>query len=128
MSESPVERPRTILIADDDEGSLGPLAAWCRREGYAVIVARSAEEAMQRAAIESPDLIFLDIMIPSTDPFGLLFRLKGHDRTQSIPIFITSGSSDTEQKDLCHTFGALEFIEKPYEIAEVATLVARALG
>ena len=82
----------------------------------------------QRAQIESPDLIFLDIMIPSTDPFGLLFRLKGNDRTHRIPIFITSGASDTEQRDLCHTFGALEFIEKPYEIAEVATLVARALG
>ena len=128
MSESPVERPRTVLIADDDEGSLRDLASWLLREGYAVIFAKSGEEALQRAEIESPDLIFLDLRSPRTDPFALLFKLKGNGRTQGIPVFITSGEPDPEQKDLCHTFGALEFIEKPYEIAEVATMVAKAIG
>lgn len=128
MSESPIERPRTVLIADNDPDSPSELAAWLRKKGYAVIAVSSGSEALQRAEIESPDLIFIDIHLARTDPFELLFRLKASDRTQSIPVFITSGDPDDEQKDLCSTFGALEYIEKPYEIDEVASLVARAIG
>ena len=127
MAESPVDRQRRILVADDDEGSLALLTAWLQKEGYSVISAVDGEEALERAEAENPDLIFLDIMMPRLDGYSLLLRLKGNDRTQRIPVFIISGQSETEHRDLCQTFGALEFIEKPYRISEVASKVAKVL-
>jgi CheY-like chemotaxis protein len=128
MTERTLEKTQTILIADDDEGSLTLLSSWLQKEGYKVISAMDGEEALRRAEIESPDLIFLDIMMPRLDGYSLLLRLKGSDRTHRIPVFIISGQSEKEHKDLCQTFGAMEFIEKPYRIADVANKVSKALN
>lgn len=128
MAESPVESARSILVAGGDEGSLAPLSAWLGREGYQVLLAGDGEEALQKAVAHLPDLIFLDIQIPKLDGYSLLLRLKGNDRTHEIPVFICSGQSEREQKELSRTFGAVEFIEKPLRIADVACKVADALA
>lgn len=127
MAESPAESPRRVLIADGDPGSLSVLSAWLEKEGYRVDLATNGEEALRRAQEDPPDLIFLDITVPKVDGYALLMRLKGSERTHGIPVLITAGSSEKEDKDLCVAFGAVALIEKPYRIADVASRLADAL-
>jgi CheY-like chemotaxis protein len=124
MAESPEERPRRILIADDDEGSLDVLSGWLQKEGYQVVRVTNGEEALHRAQVDSPDLIFVDIMMPKLDGYSLLLRLKGNERTHRIPVLLTSWQPEPEDRDLSLTFGATGLIEKPYRIVEVAIRVA----
>ena len=128
MGESPVERLKKILIADDDEGSLDVLARWFEREGFEVILASNGEEALLKAQESAPDLIFLDIVMPKMDGYALLLQLKGSDRTHQIPVFIVSGLPAEDHGQICRTFGAVDFIEKPFELADLAGKVARAIS
>ena len=117
-----------ILIADDDEGTIALLSIGLEKEGYEVLTAFDGQEALEKAEEHRPDLILLDIMMPKLDGYSLLLRLKGAERTNRIPIFVISAQPKTEHEGICQTLGALEFIKKPYRMAEVIQKVTDALA
>ncbi|MCZ6689762.1 MAG: response regulator [Planctomycetota bacterium] len=127
MAESPVEKRRKILIADDDRKTLSLLSEWLEREGYEVTSATSGKDALRQASSEAPDCMLLDLNMPQLDGYSLLLRLKENDRTSRIPIVILSTQPEDENQDICRTFGPIQFVEKPFRIADVACKVAHAL-
>ena len=127
VAESPVEKRRKILIADDDRKTLRLLSEWLEREGYEVTSATSGEDALRQASSEAPDCMLLDLNMPQLDGYSLLLRLKENDRTSRIPIVILSTQAEDENQDICRTFGPIQFVEKPFLIADVACKVAHAL-
>jgi two-component system sensor histidine kinase/response regulator len=115
----PESTAKTILIVDDMPANLGVLTTHLEREGYVAVVAQGGEEGIERAAFVQPDLILLDVMMPGMDGFEACRRLKGDAATREIPVIFMTALSDTGDKLAGFAAGAVDYVTKPLNGAEV---------
>jgi PAS domain S-box-containing protein len=115
-------RKGTILVVDDMPASIDMIKAALENEKYDVIVATNAAKALKRAELKSPDLILLDVLMPDMDGFEACRRFKTTEKTREIPIIFMTGLAATENKVTGFEAGAVDYVTKPIEVAE---LVAR---
>jgi twitching motility two-component system response regulator PilH len=127
MPEESAQPARKVLIVDDDDAIIDILDRCFRMAKYSTILARRGEEALRKAQEERPDLICLDIMLPGLDGYSILMKLRGDPRTKDTPVFIVSGESVDIHRDISRTFGAVEFIGKPFDIKEILQKAANIL-
>lgn len=83
----------TILLVDDDPNILRPLRLLLEREGYRVLTASDGQAALAAAAVESPNLIVTDWMMPRLDGVGLCRQLRDDAATADIPVVMLSAAS-----------------------------------
>jgi signal transduction histidine kinase len=110
---------RTILIVDDMPTNLQVLANQLELRGYAVVVARDGEEGIRRAEFVRPDLILLDVMMPGLDGFETCRRLKALAATRDIPVIFMTALAETLDKLAGFDAGAVDYVTKPLDGAEV---------
>lgn len=113
----------TILVVDDTLESLKLLTDILETENYNVRPANSGEIALVSIAVNLPQLILLDIMMPGMDGFEVLHRLKSNPITRDIPVLILSAFSETEQRVKGLEQGAIDFISKPFQRQELLAKV-----
>lgn len=115
-----------ILVVDDEEDICAILKFNLSKEGYEVVTANSAEEALT-LDIASFDLLLLDVMMGGMSGFELTGKLKTDPKTAVVPvIFITARDTEddaVEGLDL----GADDYISKPFSIREVISRVKAVL-
>lgn len=102
-----------ILIVEDNKELAEVLCDFLRAEGYIVSVADNGERALYMYERYGARLVILDIMLPDTDGFEVLRRIRGNDNT---PIIIVSAKNEKEDKLNGLNLGADDYIEKPYDI------------
>ena len=111
-----------ILIVDDAPENIHILSE--ALSGYKRMIAKNGEKALKIAFGENkPDLILLDIEMPSMDGYEVCRKLKANEKTKKIPvIFLTSRSN---RKDIIKGFllGAQDYITKPFDIEELISRV-----
>jgi two-component system nitrogen regulation response regulator NtrX len=115
----------TILIVDDEDGIRESLSGILEDEGYDILAASSAEEALTTAAEQSPDLVFLDIWLPEMDGIEALSRLK--EMNCLMPVVMISGHGNIELAVKATRLGAYDFLEKPLSLEKVLIVAKRAL-
>lgn len=76
----------TILAVDDIATNIMLLKAVLSRAKYKIVTASGGNEALEKAAKESPDLILLDIMMPDMDGYEVIRHLKADPALQDIPV------------------------------------------
>ncbi|BDI28403.1 hypothetical protein CCAX7_004540 [Capsulimonas corticalis] len=113
----------TILIVDDTTDSLRLLAEILLAEGYTVRPADSGELALASAATNPPELILLDIRMPKIDGFEVCRRLKTRVETRDIPVIFISAMNAIDERVEGLKLGAVDFISKPYQRAELLARV-----
>lgn len=115
-----------ILVVDDEEDICAILKFNLSKEGYEVVTANSAEDALMMD-IASFNLLVLDVMMGGMSGFELTLKLKSDPKTAGIPvIFITARDTEddaVEGLDL----GADDYISKPFSIREVISRVKAVL-
>ena len=111
---------KKILIVDDEKPIVDILKFNLEKEGYSIITAFDGEEAYNKAITESPDLIFLDVMLPKMDGFTVCRKLR---EKISTPIIMLTAKEEEVDKVLGLELGADDYMTKPFSIRE---LVARA--
>lgn len=115
-----------ILVVDDEEDICAILKFNLSKEGYEVVTANSAEEALT-LDIASFNLLLLDVMMGGMSGFELTWKLKTDPKTAGVPvIFITARDTEddaVEGLDL----GADDYISKPFSIREVVSRVKAVL-
>jgi diguanylate cyclase (GGDEF)-like protein len=79
-----------ILVVDDDNAFTDLLALILANDGYKVITAQSAEEALQKIAAEPPDLVISDVEMPGMSGFELVKTLQENPIFRKIPIMLMS--------------------------------------
>lgn len=121
MSEFP--QTATVLIVDDVPTNLTILAQTLRDQGFTVWVATSGIAALQQLAHGLPDLILLDIQMPGMDGLETCTQLKADLRTQDIPIIFMTALSEQANKVEGLSLGAVDYITKPFQEAEVLARV-----
>ncbi len=116
-----------ILVVDDEEDICAILKFNLSKEGYEVVTANSAEEALT-LDIASFNLLLLDVMMGGMSGFELTGKLKTDPKTAGVPvIFITARDTEddaVEGLDL----GADDYISKPFSIREVVSRVKAVLS
>jgi len=112
-----------ILIVDDEPSITIPLKFLMEQNQFEVMVVHSGEDAL--AAIEQflPDLVLLDVMLPTVDGFQVCQNLKSDPRRKSIKVVFLSAM--TRDLDIAkgNTLGADAYITKPFSNAEVVRQV-----
>ena len=116
---------KIILIVDDNEGIVVSLTMVLEHGGYKVVSLMSGIEAKNIKA-PFPDLILLDIWMPSITGLEVCRHLKAHKNTKDIPIIMTSAYPDAATSALLA--GADGFIEKPYTLEKIFALIEEHLG
>ena len=116
-------RLQTILIVDDRPANLELMATELEAHGYIAVVAQGGAEAIERAGFVKPDLILMDVLMPSMDGFETTRRLKASDSTRDIPIIFMTALTDTAQKLAGFAAGAVDYVTKPLDGAEVLVRV-----
>ena len=112
-----------VLIVEDSENSLELLTAKMEGDGYEVDTARNGIEALEHVALDLPDIILMDVMMPRMDGYETCRRLKANDETRYIPVVMLTARSELEDKVLGLDLGAEDYIVKPYSLAEVSARV-----
>ena len=119
--------PATILIVDDERQNCKLLEALLRPEGYLTLSAASGEEALASIALQAPDLILLDVMMPGMDGHQVASLLKANPATASIPIIMVTALGDSSARLAGLNAGAEEFLTKPIDHAELRLRVRNLL-
>lgn len=109
----------TILIVDDTPANLSIAVESLEAHGLRVIVAQDGEEGVSRAGFAQPDLILLDVLMPGLDGFEVCRRLKADAKTRDIPVIFMTSLVDLEDKIKGFNAGAVDYVTKPLQIAEV---------
>ena len=122
MSEPGFVRP-TVLVVDDTPENIDVLNG-ILKEDFNVRVATSGERALAIARAEpAPELILLDVMMPTVDGYEVCRRLKSDYQTQRIPVIFVSAMSETEDETRGFELGAVDYISKPVSPAIVRARV-----
>ncbi len=111
--------PSVILLVDDNPTNLGILVKSLSEVGYRVRVAQDGESAIAQISYAKPDLILLDVMMPGVDGFETCHRLKQAPETKDIPVVFMTALTEVIDKVRGFQMGAVDYITKPFEIAEV---------
>ena len=119
--------PQTVLIVDDSPLVQRLLAGHLDEEGCRVICAGNGDEALARARSEQPDLILLDLILRDKSGFDVLRALKSDPRTSEAPVIFISGRSDVTNKVQGFELGAVDYVVKPFDAAELRARVRAAL-
>ena len=113
-----------ILIADDDRNICELLRIYLAKENYSVVLAGDGEEALEKFALEEPDIILLDVMMPRLDGWQVCRELR---KKSECPIIMITAKGETFDKVLGLELGADDYVVKPFEPKEIVARVKAVL-
>lgn len=116
MTDPQTARPSKVLVVDDEVAILQTLRYNLEKNGYVVCVAGDGRQALSVVEIEKPDLILLDIMLPSLDGIEVCREIR---RRSNVPILMLTAKGQEIDKVLGLEIGADDYITKPFSIHEV---------
>ena len=117
------QKPPNILMVDDTPANLILLSDMLKGRGYTVRAAVSGKLALLAARSTPPDLILLDISMPEMNGYEVCRHLKEDERLKDIPVVFLSALNET--LDIVNAFavGGVDYIAKPFQLAEVEARV-----
>jgi two-component system copper resistance phosphate regulon response regulator CusR len=106
-----------LLLVEDDARIARFVAKGLREQAYAVDAVANGDDALYQAAINTYDLIVLDVMIPGRDGFAVCRELRAAG--QKIPILMLTAKDAVEDRIAGLDFGADDYLTKPFEFREL---------
>ena len=116
-----------ILVVDDDVAGARLVGKYLLREGYIAVLAHDGRTALAKAAAEPFDLILLDVMMPGLDGLAVCRRLSADPATADVPVIFLSARGDLNDRVAGLDVGAVDYLVKPFEPADLLARVRVAL-
>ena len=113
------ERQPTVLIVEDEDSFVEALVVGLKREGFLVFTAKDGITALAQFDAVRPDLVLLDVMLPSLSGIDVCREIRSKSRT---PIIMVTAKTSEIDKVVGLELGADDYVTKPYSLRE---LVAR---
>lgn len=101
-----------ILFVDDDNFLRKVYEAELREKNFDVVLAQDGEEGLEKAQVEDPDLIILDMIMPKKSGFEVLTELQHNPKTKNIPVIILSNLGQEDDKKKGVDLGAVDYLIK----------------
>ncbi|RZI41182.1 EAL domain-containing protein [Herbaspirillum sp. HC18] len=119
MLMAPDDQVPDILVVDDTPADCHFVAAILAAQGYRVRSAHNGRQALEEIDTAAPDLILLDINMPDMDGFELCRQIKQSVQHTTIPVIFISVFDDTDIKVSAFNCGGIDYINKPFRVAEI---------
>lgn len=116
-----------LLVIDDAPEIHRLLAVRLKDEGLDFVTALSGGEGLELAESQQPSLILLDLSMPDLDGFEVLHRLKDNRATMEIPVIVLSADTTAASKVRAFEIGAMDYVTKPMDIAELRARIQSAI-
>jgi DNA-binding response OmpR family regulator len=117
-----------VLVIDDE----APIRLLCRVnlevEGVEVVEAADGPAGLAAAEKERPDVVLLDVMMPGLNGWSVAERLLENEKTRDIPIVFLTARADLRDRARGMDVGGLDYITKPFNPVELASLVTRVVA
>ena len=113
-----------VLVVDDDPNICDVLRMYLENEGYSVILSYDGEEALVKFNALKPDIILLDVMLPTLDGWQVCREVR---KKSSVPIIMITAKGDTFDKVLGLELGADDYVLKPFDSKELVARVKAVL-
>ncbi len=118
-----------VLVVDDEQDLLELVSYNLNKEGYRVACVSTGEDALAAAKRDLPDLIVLDLLLPTVDGLEVCRRLKMDPRTQHIPVLMLTAKSEEADVVTGLELGAEDYVTKPFSprvlVARVKAVLRR---
>ena len=114
----------TILVVEDEESFVDALTVGLGREGFEVAVARTGAEALEMFPSVEPDLVLLDVMLPTVSGLDVCRELRARS---SVPIIMVTAKSSEIDTVVGLEVGADDYVTKPYSMRELLARIGAVL-
>lgn len=116
-----------VLIVDDDPDCVELLTIHLLRRGHTVVGAKDGPDALELVSWERPDLILLDLRMPSVDGIRVIEILRGNDLTANTPVILMSAADREWATRRLPEDPLVRFLEKPLDFDVLNEMVAELL-
>ena len=119
---------RKILVLEDEPAVQTLINKQLTAHGFVVTVAGDGLDGLMKLESLKPDLIICDVMMPNLDGMGFVKAIKGHNKTQRIPVIFLTAKTDPRSMIDGINVGARFYVTKPFQIDDLLTKVNKALA
>ena len=119
--------PAKILVVEDHPDSREILVFQLRHVGYEAIGAETAEEGIEKALAEGPDVVVMDLGLPGLDGIEATVRLKQNPQTAHIPVIALTAWGEQFHKEKALAAGMMEYLTKPARLQVIKDVIEKVL-
>jgi two-component system, OmpR family, response regulator len=125
VKDQPVQqRKLRVLVVDDARDVRNLVAAHLKRGGHQVLLAATADQALEIALEEKPDLAIVDIMMPGMNGYQLTEKLREIPVTEEMPIIVLTARAGGADRDHAFRVGGDAYVQKPFELQRLTDEIA----
>ena len=114
-----------ILYVEDNPDNVYMLTRRLKKKGFELIIAGDGQEGIDKAIEESPDLILMDLSLPTMDGWTATAEIKKIDNVKDIPIIALSAHAMPEHRDRAIKAGCSDYDTKPVDIKRLLSKMAQ---
>ncbi len=117
--------PKRVLVAEDEPNIATSLKFILGRAGFEVDVRNDGGAALDAILDQVPDVLVLDVMLPTLDGYEILRRLRANPRTADLPVLMLTAKGQREDRETAMDVGASMFITKPFSNGDIVAAVEK---
>ena len=114
-----------VLVVDDNEDNANIIRDYLEARGYPITVAYSGDEAMTQFNSVKPSIVLLDVMMPGMDGWQVCRKIKSGPMGREVRVIMVTALQDWMDKRQALETGADDYVEKPFELSKLVTVVER---
>ena len=122
-----MKRP-TVLVVDDEPFICRSLTYILRKEEYNVLEARNGEEGLALIRDQKPDLVFLDVMMPKLDGFGVAKQVRADKGLTHVKLILLTARGQESDKESARASGVDAHLTKPFSPTRIVELARTMLA
>jgi two-component system, cell cycle response regulator DivK len=117
----------TVLVVEDYDDARELMSIWLEGSGYRVVEARDGAEAVEAARRECPDLVIMDMSLPTLDGLSATAAIRRIEELCHVPVIACSAHDVQEWADKAMAAGCNDFVSKPVDFAALEKALKRLL-
>ena len=114
-----------ILYVEDNPDNIYMLSRRLKKKGFEIIIAGDGQEGIDMAMEEKPDLILMDLSLPTMDGWTATEKIKTIDEIKNIPIIALSAHAMPEHRDRALKAGCSDYDTKPVDIKRLLSKIGQ---
>jgi CheY-like chemotaxis protein len=126
VAKPTVEYP-LILLAEDNQANIDTMSGYLESRGYRLAIANNGQQAIDQLHVQHPDLIVMDIQMPTMDGLEAIRRIREQPQFLHIPIIALTALAMPGDRETCLTAGANEYLTKPVKLKQLIVTIQQLL-
>jgi two-component system, OmpR family, phosphate regulon response regulator PhoB len=128
MTKAAAQAPPARILVVEDERDIAALVAYhLTKEGYRVRTAEGGAEALEAIAVDRPDLLVLDLMLPNFSGYDVLAEVRRRPELTEVPVVVLTARRDEADRIRGLELGADDYVTKPFSPRELVLRVGAVL-